>query len=159
MRLKIESTPLLLELDNDVLVRAWAARTGAGVRCKAFIPEIHPALPPDVLRLVEAQDDGSGTPARLELEHTDRIVTIGNTTQARVWNILEGGRGDFYVVALQVEREDDLAEFERELRLLSQTPGGICARCGCSDLDACEGGCAWVDERHTLCSSCIGVEA
>lgn len=32
--------------------------------------------------------------------------------------------------------------------------GGICRECGCTDDDACDGGCAWVDHDHTLCSSC-----
>lgn len=31
---------------------------------------------------------------------------------------------------------------------------GVCTVCGCTDLDACEGGCRWVDRGHTLCSSC-----
>lgn len=32
---------------------------------------------------------------------------------------------------------------------------GVCAICGCSDLDACDVGCAWVNKEHTLCSACI----
>lgn len=31
---------------------------------------------------------------------------------------------------------------------------GTCSVCGCSDAEACEGGCSWVDEDHTLCSAC-----
>jgi hypothetical protein len=31
---------------------------------------------------------------------------------------------------------------------------GVCRECGCTDDQACPGGCAWVDTRHTLCSRC-----
>lgn len=31
---------------------------------------------------------------------------------------------------------------------------GVCRACGCTDERACEGGCAWVDVDHTLCSTC-----
>lgn len=33
------------------------------------------------------------------------------------------------------------------------TPG-LCTFCGCSDTNGCEGGCAWANEDHTLCSYC-----
>lgn len=29
-----------------------------------------------------------------------------------------------------------------------------CKYCGCDDLHACKGGCFWVDENKTVCSSC-----
>lgn len=32
---------------------------------------------------------------------------------------------------------------------------GQCRECGCTDTRACEGGCAWADDSHTLCSRCI----
>lgn len=32
---------------------------------------------------------------------------------------------------------------------------GVCRRCGCTDDNACPGGCAWEDEDHTICSSCV----
>ncbi|WP_433673876.1 hypothetical protein [Microbacterium gorillae] len=32
----------------------------------------------------------------------------------------------------------------------------VCRRCGCTDDDACFGGCSWVNESRDLCSSCIG---
>lgn len=35
------------------------------------------------------------------------------------------------------------------------TPG-ICRVCGCTDVDACEGGCVWADSTATLCSQCVG---
>jgi hypothetical protein len=31
---------------------------------------------------------------------------------------------------------------------------GVCRVCGCTDQAACPGGCAWVDDAHTLCSQC-----
>lgn len=31
---------------------------------------------------------------------------------------------------------------------------GTCSQCGCTDDNACAGGCSWVDEDHTLCSAC-----
>lgn len=29
-----------------------------------------------------------------------------------------------------------------------------CKYCSCSDANACKGGCFWVDENKTICSSC-----
>jgi hypothetical protein len=29
-----------------------------------------------------------------------------------------------------------------------------CEDCGCSDLDACKGGCTWVSDDPVLCSAC-----
>lgn len=31
---------------------------------------------------------------------------------------------------------------------------GTCRACGCTDDNACEGGCSWVDSTYTLCSVC-----
>jgi hypothetical protein len=31
---------------------------------------------------------------------------------------------------------------------------GTCGVCGCTDDRACEGGCHWVNEDHTLCIQC-----
>lgn len=31
---------------------------------------------------------------------------------------------------------------------------GTCSQCGCTDDQACKGGCSWVDPEHTLCSAC-----
>jgi hypothetical protein len=30
--------------------------------------------------------------------------------------------------------------------------GGVCRKCGCTEYDACEGGCSWAEED--LCSAC-----
>jgi hypothetical protein len=32
---------------------------------------------------------------------------------------------------------------------------GQCRVCGCTDDHACLDGCAWADEDHTLCTSCV----
>lgn len=31
----------------------------------------------------------------------------------------------------------------------------MCKYCGCTDAQACTGGCEWVDDTRTLCSSCL----
>ncbi len=31
---------------------------------------------------------------------------------------------------------------------------GTCSKCGCTDDNACEGGCAWADDEQTLCTAC-----
>jgi hypothetical protein len=33
---------------------------------------------------------------------------------------------------------------------------GTCRVCGCTDDNACDGGCWWTDGTHTLCSTCDG---
>lgn len=30
-----------------------------------------------------------------------------------------------------------------------------CIICGCDDLHSCDGGCYWVNKKHTLCSECF----
>ena len=32
---------------------------------------------------------------------------------------------------------------------------GRCAGCGCTEMDACEGGCGWADDGKTLCTRCL----
>lgn len=32
---------------------------------------------------------------------------------------------------------------------------GICASCGCTDEDPCEGGCSWDDDAQTRCTACV----
>ena len=39
-------------------------------------------------------------------------------------------------------------------KAIPQDTFGVCKLCGCTDKRACRGGCSWVDEKHTLCSSC-----
>lgn len=31
---------------------------------------------------------------------------------------------------------------------------GVCKFCGCTEDEACDGGCAWMDDTQTLCSAC-----
>lgn len=33
---------------------------------------------------------------------------------------------------------------------------GVCRECGCTEEDACDEGCVWVDASKTLCSNCVG---
>jgi hypothetical protein len=35
---------------------------------------------------------------------------------------------------------------------------GICRVCGCTDDNACEGGCVWANSGATLCSQCIDAD-
>lgn len=35
-------------------------------------------------------------------------------------------------------------------------PSGICRFCGCTSLQACAGGCKWIDQQATICSQCVG---
>jgi len=35
----------------------------------------------------------------------------------------------------------------------------ICRVCGCTELDACDEGCAWVDADRDLCTSCADAHA
>lgn len=37
----------------------------------------------------------------------------------------------------------------------SELPAGICCVCLCTEEDACEEGCGWVDRRRTLCTACV----
>ena len=31
---------------------------------------------------------------------------------------------------------------------------GICFFCGCTEAEACPGGCAWADPEHLICTAC-----
>ena len=35
---------------------------------------------------------------------------------------------------------------------------GVCRVCGCTEENACEGGCAWANEEKTLCTACVDEE-
>ena len=41
-----------------------------------------------------------------------------------------------------------------ELKQLLRPARGTCSVCGCTDARACQGGCFWVNDSHTLCSRC-----
>lgn len=32
---------------------------------------------------------------------------------------------------------------------------GTCQYCGCTEAEACDGGCSWADSTHTICSRCM----
>lgn len=32
---------------------------------------------------------------------------------------------------------------------------GVCMICGCTEMQACEGGCYWVDCAEIICSACV----
>lgn len=40
-----------------------------------------------------------------------------------------------------------------------RTAGLACRVCGCTDDNACPGGCGWVSIDPPLCSACVGAEA
>jgi hypothetical protein len=46
-------------------------------------------------------------------------------------------------------------EFHRIPDNSSADRAGVCRVCGCTDDNACPGGCAWVDAGRSLCSSCL----
>ena len=46
-----------------------------------------------------------------------------------------------------------LRRVARRFLKASATPGQ-CFACGCTDHNACDGGCSWANERHTLCDRC-----
>lgn len=49
---------------------------------------------------------------------------------------------------------DDARMLARGLLQAMPVELGVCRVCGCVDEMACEGGCTWVDDEHTLCSAC-----
>lgn len=51
---------------------------------------------------------------------------------------------------LQFDMLEDLEQLDD-----GPTPG-VCTECGCTDDDACEGGCIWANADATLCSQCAG---
>lgn len=41
---------------------------------------------------------------------------------------------------------------------MTDTSKLVCIHCGCSDMRACPGGCAWVSTDPPLCSTCLDRE-
>lgn len=56
-----------------------------------------------------------------------------------------------------VQRWLRAGRIERVSQTSSARVPGICTKCGCTWADACPGGCAWVDAKRTLCSSCFRI--
>ncbi len=54
----------------------------------------------------------------------------------------------------RAEQEARLAELDQAIDEEAEPAPGTCRVCGCTDMQACPGGCSWVDETHTLCSQC-----
>ena len=50
-------------------------------------------------------------------------------------------------------------EVETAIRIIVGPVPGMCGVCGCTETDACEGGCWWADAAHTVCSSRACLEA
>lgn len=84
--------------------------------------------------------------------HVTLSVWVGRTP---------GNRGRAGKLTLRTDEWDDLGYREGdvlivEFQLLDDQPPlhpvGVCRVCGCTDLRACPGGCAWV--AHDLCSAC-----
>jgi hypothetical protein len=53
------------------------------------------------------------------------------------------------------EGYDQLIATEREAGEFDEYEFGTCRVCGCTEFEACPGGCAWADETHTLCTNCV----
>lgn len=51
----------------------------------------------------------------------------------------------------------------RDVEVLSADEGPFCARCGCFQAAACDGGCFWAEDRtrpmQDVCSTCVGRQA
>jgi hypothetical protein len=53
------------------------------------------------------------------------------------------------------EGYDELIATEREAGEFDEYEFGMCRVCGCTEFEACPGGCGWADETHTLCTNCV----
>lgn len=64
-------------------------------------------------------------------------------------------------MSLESEREYVRAELEQRRMELAHILGIVCVGCGCTQDDACPGGCFWVafheDTGDGICSTCVGV--
>lgn len=51
---------------------------------------------------------------------------------------------------------EDLVGLVDDLECLAEEVAEVrCVRCGCSQMDACPGGCSWVSSDPALCSACV----
>lgn len=53
-----------------------------------------------------------------------------------------------------MKRKQKTAKRANEAKEKKPEPG-ICQICGCTEENACEGGCHWADETRTICSACV----
>jgi ParB family chromosome partitioning protein len=51
----------------------------------------------------------------------------------------------------------DVAAIRKAQKRSSPAAAGTCTSCGCTEDEACAGGCAWTDETQTLCTACAGM--
>lgn len=49
----------------------------------------------------------------------------------------------------------EFRSFKEMQKYVASAYPGTCFRCGCTQDQACAGGCAWSDKNHTVCTSCI----
>lgn len=64
-----------------------------------------------------------------------------------------GGRIGFKTVEAWLDRLRMIGKLGGEPTGPVQKPG-VCTACGCTDDQACQPPCWWVDPAHTLCSAC-----
>lgn len=68
---------------------------------------------------------------------------------------------DAKAIEKEVQSQFKAKAKQRTLRLRKKEPkgkkiqSGVCRYCGCTEENACEGGCTWVDKKKTICSACV----
>lgn len=82
---------------------------------------------------------------RIERESYNLVRFIGYTDMQ--------GEGENFRI---IEEGEDLVDcLFSALQVLEQHFGPKCSGCGCTEHDACAGGCSWAEQD--LCSSCVGL--
>jgi hypothetical protein len=139
------------------------------------------AVPADLRDYLKAFDEAGDPvmPARLELPGcTPVVVSSGkagirfsptwasfdpNTYRDRIFYAYELISADDMIEAIHIAHKNfaTIARAQEECnrwnepeQTESKPTHGVCRVCGCTDNHACEGGCSWVDDEHTLCSRC-----
>ena len=111
----------------------------------------------DTVRIADDFDPGDRTPDRGALMLTYVAVTrarqqLDRTALAGLQEMTEGFDDDQGGDPATDDGEDPTVTGPRESQLMNDVR--TCPTCGCTDLDACDGGCSWVDGSE-LCSACI----
>lgn len=88
---------------------------------------------------------------RLVHDHRGRVTRCGKPV--RGW-WLHATASSWVSVPCQDCYRYDQADKAARPRARKAPVSGVCRVCGCTDLEACDGGCSWVDAAHTLCSEC-----
>ena len=55
---------------------------------------------------------------------------------------------------LEDDDDEDLDDDDDEPEDLTGADGPVCSLCGCSEDNACEGGCIWARSKPWVCSRC-----